>query len=131
MEYLSEEFFAEFSRRGRKLAEQPGLSLVVQYLITEVPDGRADVHYYFDVRDGRIEHAVLGDAPQPDISIATTFADNLRILVGELAASEAFMSGRLRPSGNMAKLTAMMPLVQSTGYQQLVATMRGLCAIPA
>lgn len=129
IEYLSAEFFAEFEKRGRELAEQPGLTLVVQYVITEVPD-RANIHYYFVINDGRIDNAVLGDSGEPDFTITATFADNVRVLRGELAASEAFMSGRLRPSGDMAKLTSMMPLVQSPGYQQLVAEMREISTVP-
>jgi putative sterol carrier protein len=43
----------------------------------------------------------------------------MRIQKGELDANAAFMQGRVKVTGNMAKLMAMLPITNSAEYKQL------------
>jgi putative sterol carrier protein len=48
-----------------------------------------------------------------------TYEDAMRIQKGELDANAAFMQGRIKVSGNMAKLMSLMPLTNAPEYKDL------------
>jgi phenylpropionate dioxygenase-like ring-hydroxylating dioxygenase large terminal subunit/putative sterol carrier protein len=86
-------------------------SFVVQYDI----EGEAGGTYHVQVAGGRCQ-AHEGAAGQADVRVAASDADWLAMQVGALDAAEAFMSQRLRVSGNMElamKLGAIFRLPQS------------------
>jgi len=43
----------------------------------------------------------------------------MKIQKGELDANAAFMQGRIKVSGNMAKLMSLMPLTNAPEYKEL------------
>ena len=100
--WLTQEWLDE----GRKLAEgqpeRPGATARMQYVVTGGPDG--DVRYYWVLENGKLLESQLGDLPDAEVTLTQSYEDAMRIQKGELDANAAFMQGRVKVTGNMAKL---------------------------
>jgi putative sterol carrier protein len=55
-----------------------------------------------------------------------TYDDAMKVQKGELDANAAFMQGRMKVSGNMAKLMSLLPLTNSPEYRALQEEIRGI-----
>lgn len=74
-----------------------GQTAVIQWDIT-APDG---VHgFHIDVVDGTCT-AEAGTAESPRVTLGLALPDFLRFVAGELDGTQAFMSGKLKLSGDM------------------------------
>ncbi len=78
------------------------VDLTLQFEITDAPDGTEN-RYYVSVGDGRAK-AVAGNAEEPDATITNDYETATTISKGELNTQMAFMTGKLKVMGNMAKL---------------------------
>ena len=103
--YLSDEWFDEVNRAAaasdRLKVDTAGIELTIQQVVTGAPDG--DVRYAVKVRDGAVAVA-QGDDPEADVTITEDWDTAVSVASGELAAATAFMTGRIRVSGNVAVL---------------------------
>lgn len=116
MKYASQEWLDRQRELQQGFASRPGASARVQYRLTHAPEGE-DIRYFADVRDGRIVEQRLGDDPSADGTMSSSYADSVAMLRGELAPTAAFMDGRVKLSGNVAKLGALMPITQTAEYR--------------
>ena len=111
----------EWLDKGRELAEsqpeRPGASARMQYVVTGAPDG--DVKYYWVLENGKLLEAKVGEMEDPEVTLTQTYDDALKIQKGELDANAAFMQGRIKVTGNMAKLMSLLPLTNAPEYKQL------------
>jgi putative sterol carrier protein len=57
--------------------------------------------------------------PDPEVTMTETYEDAMKIQKGELDPNAAFMQGRIKVQGNMAKLMALMPLTNAPEYKAL------------
>ncbi len=89
-------------------AVTPGLRLVVQQVVTDGPDG--DVQYAVRIEDGRVA-VVPGEAPDPDVTVTEDHATATAVSRGDLAAPVAFMTGRIRVSGETRVLLNAQPVL--------------------
>jgi putative sterol carrier protein len=125
-QYLSQEWLDE----TRKLAEgqpvRPGATARIQYVNTGGPEG--DIKYYWVLEDGKILDSQLGDVDDPDFTLTMTYDDAMKVQKGELDANAAFMQGRMKVSGNMAKLMSLLPLTNSPEYRALQEEIRVITA---
>ena len=103
--FLSEEHFSA-AREG--LNSDPGfqnaianVDLSVQFDVSGAPEG--EVTYYLKVADGTTETALgpLGDA---DVTVSSDYETSQAISKGELNVQMAFMTGKIKVGGNMAKI---------------------------
>jgi putative sterol carrier protein len=115
--YLSQEWLDETRALAESQPERPGASAQMQYVVTGGPDG--DVRYYWILQDGKLLESALGDAPDADFTMTLTWDDSVKVAQGELDANAAFMQGRMKVAGNMAKLMTLMPLTNSPEYKAL------------
>ena len=115
--WLSQEWLDETKKMAEGQPERPGASARMQYIVTGGPDG--DVHYYWVLENGQIKESTLGDLPDAEVTMTQTYEDAMKIQKGELDANAAFMQGRIKVSGNMAKLMSLMPLTNAPEYKQL------------
>lgn len=97
--------------------ERPGASAALQYVVTGGPDG--DVKYYWKLENGKLVESKLGDLPEAEIKMTLSYGDSVAIQTGDLDANNAFMQGRMKVEGNMAKLMQLMPLTNSPEYKEL------------
>lgn len=88
------------------------VDLTLQHEVLGAPDG--DVRYHLRVRGGRLD-AGLGAAIDPDVVLTEDYATAVALGRGELAASEAFATGRLRAGGRVALLVRYQEVFAGLG----------------
>lgn len=120
--WLTQEWLDEVKRRAQDQPERPGATARMQYVLSGGPDG--EVRYYWVLDNGKLLENQLGDLPDSDLTLTMTYEDARRIQAGELDAQAAFMQGRIKVSGNMAKLMALMPITNSPEYRHLQEQIR-------
>ena len=115
--FLTQEWLDETRGMADSQPERPGATARMQYIVSGAPDG--DVHYYWVVENGKLLDSQVGDLPDADFSMSMTYDDALKIQRLELDPNAAFMQGRIKVNGNMAKLMSLMPITNSPEYKQL------------
>jgi putative sterol carrier protein len=122
--WLTQEWLDETKKMADSQPERPGASARMQYVITGGPDG--EVKYYWVLDNGKLLESQLGDLADSEVTMAMTYEDAMKIQKGELDANAAFMQGRIKVSGNMAKLMALMPLTNAPEYKALQKEIQGV-----
>ncbi len=77
------------------------IELTIQFTVTDAPSG--DVHYHF-VASGGSAHVSTGELEEPELEITNDYETAVAISKGELNTESAFFSGKLKATGNLAKL---------------------------
>ena len=80
------------------------VTATVNFVVTGAPGGEA--RYFWELEGGRVVSADVGLLPDADVTFTQTFDDAQQMLRGEFDASAAFMQGRMKFAGDMAKLMA-------------------------
>ncbi len=120
--WLTQEWFDEQTRLAQDQPERPGATARMQYVVTGGPDG--DVRFYWILEDGKLIENSLGTLDDPELTLTQSYEDAKKIQTGELDAQAAFMQGRIKAEGNMAKLLALMPITNSPEYRALQERIR-------
>lgn len=76
-------------------------ALKLQFNISDAPGG--EVSYYLAAADGEAEVA-LGTLEDADVTVGQSYETATAISKGDLNTQTAFMSGKLKVEGNLAKL---------------------------
>jgi alkyl sulfatase BDS1-like metallo-beta-lactamase superfamily hydrolase len=118
--WLRQEWLDQTIALGEDQPERPGASARMQYVITGNPDGE-DVRYYWVLENGKLLECQLGDLEDAEVTLTQTYEDAMRIQKGELDANAAFMQGRVKVTGNMAKLMSLLPITNSPEYKKMQA----------
>lgn len=114
--FLSEEWASQVttalnSHQGFKNAIGDA-DLSIQFGTTEAPDG--DVDYYLQAGGGKAKMAI-GTLEGADVTVKQSYDTAKAISTGELNTQTAFMTGKLKVSGNLAKLMMHQSAVQQWG----------------
>jgi alkyl sulfatase BDS1-like metallo-beta-lactamase superfamily hydrolase len=115
--YLTQEWLDEARALAQDQPERPGASATMQFVVTGGPDG--DVKYYWKLENGLLAEATVGELPDAEVTLTTTYDDSVAIQKGDLDANAAFMQGKTKVTGNMGKLMQLMPLTMSPEYKAL------------
>ena len=115
--FLSQEWLDLQKKLGQEFPERPGATARMQYKVTGGPDG--DVSFFTVIENGKMLENSLGEDPQAEFTMTSTYDDFAKSSKGELDANAAFMQGRLKVTGNMGKLMSLMPLTQSAEYKTI------------
>lgn len=75
--------------------------LGIQFVTEDGPDG--EVSYYLSSSGGNTTMA-LGELESPDVTVKQSYDTAAAIARGEMNTQTAFMTGKLKVSGNLAKL---------------------------
>ena len=78
------------------------VELSLQFDVSDAPDG-TEGRYFIDVAGGSVTCGA-GDADAPDVTISNNYETAVAVSKGELNTQMAFMTGKLKVDGNMAKL---------------------------
>jgi putative sterol carrier protein len=115
--WLSQEWLDESKKLAESQPERPGASARMQYVVTGGPDG--DIKYYWVLENGKLQESQLGEMSDAEVTLTQSYDDAKKIQQGELDANAAFMQGRVKVTGNMAKLMALLPLTNAPEYKAL------------
>lgn len=120
--FLTQEWLDQRRALAADQPERPGATARLQFVVTGGPEG--DVSYYWILVDGRLTEMRLGTLPDAELTLTMTYADAVAINRGELDANAAFMQGRMKVAGNMAKMMALLPITATSEYRDLEARVR-------
>jgi putative sterol carrier protein len=114
--FLSDEWAADVtaalnSHEGFKNAVGDA-ELGIQFSTSDAPDG--DVDYYLQTGGGNATLA-LGTLDGADVTVSQGYDTATAISKGELNTQSAFMTGKLKVSGNLAKLMMHQGAIQQWG----------------
>ena len=115
--WLTQEWMDESRKLAESQPERPGASARMQYVVTGGPEG--DIHYYWVLVDGKLLESHVGDLADAEVTLSQSYEDARRIQKGELDANAAFMQGRVKVTGNMAKVMSLLPITNSPEYKKL------------
>lgn len=115
--YLSQEWLDLQKELAQDFPLQAGASARMQYVVTNTPDG--DVRYFTTIEEGRMTENAAGRSDDAEFTLTSTYDDSKRMLQGDLDATAAFMQGRVKVTGDMGKLMALMPFTQSPEYKAI------------
>src|SRR5579872_1858746 len=115
--WLSQEWLDETRKMAEDQPERPGASARMQYVVTGGPDG--DIEYYWVLENGHLSESSLGHLDDSEVTLTTAYADAEKIQKGELDANTAFMQGKVKVTGNMAKVMSLLPITNSPEYKKL------------
>jgi putative sterol carrier protein len=115
--WLSQEWLDETRKMAEGQPERPGASARMQYVVTGAPDG--DIEYYWILDNGKLAESRLGHLDDAEVTLTTVYSDAMSIQKGDLDANAAFMQGKVKVTGNMAKVMSLLPITNSPEYKQL------------
>lgn len=106
--FLSDEYMAaatEALAQDAGLAKSTGdLSLVLQFRVTDPPGGEP-FFYHLSFADGKVTMEP-GETADPDVRISSSYETAAGLAREEINDQIAFLTGKLKVSGNMARLMA-------------------------
>jgi putative sterol carrier protein len=105
--FLSEEYMAAATAAlaERSELETGDLQLTVQFRVTDPPGGDEPIHYHLRFSGGEVVMAP-GEAEDPDVRITTGYDTAAGLAREEIRDQIAFLTGKLKVAGNMARLMA-------------------------
>ena len=115
--YLSQEWLDEFVKLAEDQPTRPGATVKIQYKVTGGPDG--DIEYSWQINEGKFEAANLGQIDGADFTMTSSYDDAAKMQKGELDATAAFMQGKIKVAGNMAKMMSLLPITNSPEWKAL------------
>lgn len=118
--WLSQEWLDESTRLAVDQPERPGASARLQYVITGGPDG--EVAYYWIVSDGHLLENRRGMLDDADVTLHESYEDAMAMQKGELDVNAAFMQGKIKVSGDVAQLMALLPITMSPEFAAFQAS---------
>ncbi|HLA66291.1 MAG TPA: SCP2 sterol-binding domain-containing protein [Acidimicrobiia bacterium] len=78
------------------------VDLTLQFEVPDAPDG-TEGRYFLAIKDGALV-AGPGDATAPDATITNSYETATAISKGTMNTQMAFMTGKMKVAGNMAKI---------------------------
>jgi putative sterol carrier protein len=115
--WLTQDWLDETRKMAEGQPERAGASARMQYVVTGGPEG--DIDYYWILDNGKITESKLGKLDDAEVTLTTGHVDAMKIQKGELDANAAFMQGKVKVTGNMAKVMSLLPITNSPEYKQL------------
>ena len=110
--FLSAEWMDAAKAIREKYADQASaipISVRMNQVITDVPFGESDVKLYLDTSSGKLEMET-GELDAPDLTLTTDYDTAKKIFVDQdqAAGMQAFMAGKIKVDGDLAKLLTML-----------------------
>lgn len=114
--FLTQEWLDENVRLARSFPAGEGATARLQYRITNMPDG-GDCWFFRVIDDGTLREATIGQDPDAELTLVLSYPDTRLVQEGTLDPNAAFMQGRMKVTGDMAKMMLLLPLTASAEYK--------------
>ena len=123
--FLSEEWMdAAKAIRAKYQDQAPKITAVIRInqVITDVPFGDGTVKSFMDTSSGEMVMD-LGELPDADATVTTDYATAKAIFVNQdqAAGMQAFVSGKIKVTGDMMKVMGMQTAIPQTGDAATIA----------
>lgn len=112
--FLSNDWVEAQNKLFSGLSLDDDINAQIQFSVSGTPEGQVD--FFWTFREGRLEACQPGLAPDPKVTITTTYGDSRAIQDGSLDPSVAFMQGRLKIGGDMSIVLRLLPMLSSPDY---------------
>jgi len=100
--FLTDEWAAEVTAALQAHEDfKSAADLSLQFVVTDAPDG--EVKFYMDASSDEPVQA-MGELDSADVTISSSYETASAIFSGELNTQMAFMTGKIKVNGNLAKL---------------------------
>ena len=120
--FLSQEWMERAKELAADFPETPGATVRLQQVVTGAPEG--EVKYYRVIDNGKTLEQTLGEDTEAEVTLTNSYEDAVKVMKGELDANAAFMQGRVKVTGNMAKIMSLIPLTAKPEYRQIEEKLR-------
>lgn len=117
---LTQEWLDEQRSRAATLPQRPGASARIEYQVSGGPDGGVTFHTVLE--DGHIVENRLGADPDAEFAVILAYDDFVAVTSGELDPAVGFMQGRIKVTGNIGKMLAVMPVTASQEWKQAMSS---------
>ena len=124
LKYLSQEWLDEFCSLAADQPARAGATLKIQYNVTGGPDG--DIEYYWVLEEGKIAEVKLGTLSDVDVTLTQAYGSAAEVQRGDVDATAAFMQGKVKVAGNMAKMMSLLPITNSPEWKALQEKVRAV-----
>jgi putative sterol carrier protein len=102
VKFLSEDWATEVTQTLQTHEQfKASADMSVQFVVSDAPEGEAK--FYLDAT-GDDPVQALGELENADVTITSNYETTSAIFSGELNTQMAFMTGKIKVNGNMAKL---------------------------
>jgi len=124
--FLSDEWMAAAKAIREKYADQAAkvtTSIRMNQVITDVPFGDGTVNLFMDTSSGDVVMEA-GSLETPDLTMTTDWDTARKIFVeqDQAAGMQAFMSGKIKVTGDMMKMMAMQTSMPQDDIAKQIAT---------
>jgi hypothetical protein len=128
-DFLSPEWIeqARVIREEFDTGQAPALLLTMNLTVTDVPFGDSPLQAHLDTSVGVLA-IDYGHHPHPDVSITVDWATAKALLIdgNPQAAMSAFMAGKVRIEGDMAKLVSMQSATPDAASVSVIDRLRAI-----
>jgi putative sterol carrier protein len=130
--FLSAEWFEEVHAIRERYADSASTipyKIRMNQIITGAPFGDSDIKLYVDTSAGTMLLAP-GELDSPDVTVTTDYETARKILVEQdpQAGMQAFMAGKIKVQGDMAKLMAMQGAPPDDTARKIADDIKGATA---
>ena len=118
---------------ARALYEQHAVSVAykirMNQVITACPFEPSEVHMYMDTTDGSMNTG-KGELENPEVTLTTDWDTSRKIIVeqDQAAAMQAFMSGKIKVTGDMTKIMMMNANPPTDAQKAAAASIKDMTA---
>lgn len=131
-QFLSDEWVSEAKRIREEYRDHdvpPIAKLRMNQIVTGVPFGEGVVHTYMDTTAGGLDMD-LGHLPEADVTMTVDYETAKAIIVdgNPQAGMQAFMAGKMKVQGDMAKLMQIQQQLPMATAQEVAAKIREITA---
>ncbi len=107
--WLSDEWYELTGELAAGLEGPEELSARIQVVVSGGPDG--DVSYVRELEGGRLVASAPGRIRDPEVVLTSGWQDARAMAAGELDPGVAFMQGRMKVTGSMTVVLALLALI--------------------
>lgn len=130
--FLSDEWVTEARKIRQEYEGKTGTiphQMRMNLVITDVPFSESSIDAHMDSSDGQLK-LELGHIDPVDLKVTLDYGTAKAILVegNPQAGMQAFMAGRIRVEGDMAKLMAMQATPPDPAAQEVAGRLRAITA---
>lgn len=130
--FLSDEWISEARKIRKEFEGQAGTiphQVRMNLVVTDVPFGPSSIDAHLDASEGQLR-LDLGHIEPVDLKVTLDYGTAKAILVegNPQAGMQAFMAGKIRVEGDMAKLMAMQSTAPDPAAAEVASRLRAITA---